>query len=358
LAGLLSVAAVANLQAAGLLESINSEVSSIYEKSKDAIVKVHAERQPEFGIPSLSLTHRVGTGFFIAGDGLLLTADTVVAEADTCWIEWRGRHVPAKIVGRDPRTNLALLKVDPEKAVGAGCQLPFLRQGNSDELRAGSMVIAIGFPFGLPSEPAVGFVSALDIKCGSRVFVTTHIRAGCKLSPGQGGGPLLNVQGEVVGIVVAAHMSDQCYALPINAVKKVCADLLQYGEARHAWVGLGIAERQMTSPEGGLEQSQVCVQQVFSNTPAARAGFQDRDVLVRIYTNDIRQLADVLNTMFYYRNGDSLTVTVLREGREQQISLEAGAPPATEIVSTRVMPPPLPRSQGQLPTIVPAAGQR
>jgi serine protease Do len=356
---LLVVAGVANLQAASLLETINSEVSSIYDKSKDAVVKIHAERQLQMSSLSPVPPHRCATGFFITGDGLLLTANTVVDGAESHWIEWHGRRVPAKLVGQDPRTNLALLKVDPAECVEAGHQLPFLPHGDSDELRVGSMVIAIGFPFGLPSAPVVGFVSGIDIKRGSHMFVTSHIRAGCKLSRGQGGGPLLNVRGEVVGIAVAADSDDQCYALPIHAAQKVCDDFLRYGQAQHAWVGLGITEKQMTSTETGLDKYQVFVQQVFSNTPAAEAGFQDRDVLVKIYTNDVRQLADVLNTIFYFRSGDKVTVTVLREGKEQQVSLTVGSPPLLETASARPVPEfPFIRSAEQGPTIVPAAKTR
>lgn len=358
-AALLVGAGVANLRAASLLESINNEVSTLYDKSRDAVVRIHAERRLQMGNLSPVPAHRSGSGFFITGDGLLLTANTVVDAADGCWIEWHGRRVPAKMVGQDPRTNLALLKVDPADCVEAGHQLPFLPRGDSDELRVGSMVIAIGFPFDLPSAPVVGFVSGIDIKRGSHVFVTSHIRAGCRLSRGQGGGPLLNVRGEVVGIAVAADSDDQCYALPIHAAQKVCDDFLRYGQAQHPWVGLGITEKKITSAELGPEKYQVFVQQVFSNTPAATAGFQDRDVLVKIYTNDVRQLADVLNTIFFFRSGDKVTVTVLRAGKEQQVSLEVGSPPPLETASARPVPEfPFIRSAEQGPTIAPAAQSR
>jgi serine protease Do len=358
LAALLGVVTVANLRAAGLLETIDSEVSSLYEKSKDAIVKVHAERRLQINNLSLSPAHRVGTGFFITGDGLLLTTDAVVDEADACWIEWHGEHVPAGIVGHDPRTNVALLRIDPEKCVGVGRQMPFLREGNSDELRVGSMVIAIGFPFELPSAPSVGFVSGIDIKRGSHVFVTSHIRAGCKLSRGQGGGPLLNVRGEVVGIAVAADTDDQCYALPINAVQKVRADFLKFGQAQHVWVGLGIAERRKIEPSSGLEDLQLIVQQVFSNTPAAQAGFQDHDVLVRISTNHVRDLADVLNTIFYHRSGERVSFTVLRDRQEHTFDLTVGTQPVPQPIAGAPLPQSSPNGPSQLLTIVPAAQSR
>lgn len=330
LVALVGVGAIRSASAGSLLETLNSEVSEVYDQSKAAIIKVHAQRLLQLNnlplIPQLS----VGTGFFIDAEGRFLTANSVVQDAESCWITWGDKKVPAKILGRDQQTNLALLKVDPEKCVGAGKPMPFLKQGNSDELRVGSLVIAIGFPYDMPSAPVVGFINGLDIRSGARVFATSHLRAGCKLSPGQGGGPLLNVHGEVVGIAVAAHMDDQCYALPINATKKICADLMESGQVCHGWVGVGIGEQEAPVDGGVSNVWQVYVQQVFPNTPAADAGLRDRDVLLQIYTNDVRRTSDVLNTIFAFRSGDRVTFTIQREGKKQQVSLVVGdRPPQT-----------------------------
>ena len=261
----------------------------------------------------------------------------------------------ARILGRDLQTNLALLKIEP----GTNVATSFLPQGNSDDLHPGSMVIAIGFPYDLSSAPVVGFVGGLDIQRGEHVFATSHIRAGCRLSPGQGGGPLLNARGEVVGIAVAAHMDDQCYALPINAARKTYSDIEQFGQPQRTWVGLGIAERQKISPETGVEDSRVLVQQIYSNAPAANAGFCEGDVLVRVGTNEVRCSADVLNTMFYCHVGDKVEFTVRRDGEEKKIALVIGARPAGETVAVRAIPSRGSlRSVGEWPTLVPAAHER
>lgn len=341
--------------AAGLLETMDQEVSSIYEKSGDAIVKVHAERQLQIGSLPLIPTHRIGTGFFVDKDGHILTAATVVNDADNCWIDWRGQKVNARVIGRDPQTNLALLQIAPE----AGIATPFLPQANSDDLRVGSMVIAIGFPYELPSAPVVGFVGGWDIQCSGHVFATSHIRAGCRLSPGQCGSPLLNVHGEVVGLAVAAHMDDQCYALPMNAARKISSDILEFGQPQYAWVGLGVSERQLAISPTLSNQWQVFVQQIYSNTPAASAGFRDGDILVMITSNEVHRSADVLNTMFYHRVGDKVDFTVLRDGQKANLLLVVGARPAQEAFGS----PPLPqigppRQFGQGPTMVPATHER
>ncbi|HVM60944.1 MAG TPA: trypsin-like peptidase domain-containing protein [Verrucomicrobiae bacterium] len=305
---------------------MDHEVTSIYEKSRDAVVKIHALRQIQIGNLLLLPSYRIATGFFIDKDGHILTTATAVDDADTCWIDWRGQRINARVVGRDAQTNLAVLKIDPVD----GAPTPFLTQGDSDSLRVGSMVIAVAFPYDQPSVPVVGFVSGLDIQSNGHVFPTTHIRAGCRLSPGQAGGPLLNVHGEVIGIAIAEHADGQCCALPINAAHKISQDILAFGQAQHPWVGLRVSERLPAANAAEPGQRQVFVQQVFSNTPAAVAGFHDGDILVTITSNEVRRSADVLNTMFYHRVGDKVEFTVLRDGLEQKIILTVGGRPAQE----------------------------
>jgi S1-C subfamily serine protease len=324
-----------------LLETMDQEVSSIYEKSRDAVVKVHALRQLQIGNWVLLPTYRVATGFFVDKDGHILTTATAVDDADTCWIDWRGQRINARILGRDAQTNLAMLKIDP----GNDTPTPFLPQGDSDALRIGSMVIAVAFPYDLPSAPVVGFVSGLDIQSNGHVFPTTHIRADCRLSPGQGGGPLLNVHGEVVGIAVAVHADGQCCALPINAARKISKDILEFGQAQHPWVGLGVSERSPAVDPVESGQRQVFVQEVYSNTPAANAGFCNGDILVCITSNEVRHSADVLNAMFYHRVGDQVAFTVRRNGLEQRIVLTVGSRPPQEPFGSVPMPqlvPPVP----------------
>ncbi|MGD0650283.1 MAG: trypsin-like peptidase domain-containing protein [Verrucomicrobiia bacterium] len=353
----LGILGARSLDAASLLETMDSEVSSLYQKSKEAIVRVHAQRA--LLIPGLPFgqTHRAGTGFFIDGQGRLLTAATVVDDAESCWIEWNGQRIAARILGSDPETNLALLQVDPEKCVGADHQMPFLAEGNSDELKVGSMVIAIGFPYDRPSAPSVGFVGGFDIRCGSRQFMTSHFRAGCKLVRGEGGGPLLNTRGEVVGIAVAMSGDDQCYALPINAAKRVATNILQDGRVQHGWVGLNVSERRIPSASLTSGQWQVLIQQVHSNSPAAGAGFRDQDILLNVDTNCVHRSADILNAMFLHRCGEQIEFTVLRDGQTQQVTVVIGVRPAAEILMAQ-QPPQLPSTQPGTPrlNIVPVSG--
>jgi S1-C subfamily serine protease len=348
---------LAGIRAASLMETMDSEVLSLYEKSKDAIVRVIAQDAPVFGAPFRPRL-QVGTGFFIDGGGRFVTAATLVEGARNCWIEWRGQRINARLIGTDPNTNLALLQIDVAKHPGEGNPTPCLVSGNSDDLRVGSMVVTVGFPYELPSAPAVGFVTGFDIKCGTRVFPVSYVRASCRLRQGQGGGPMFNARGEVVGIAVAVSSDDQCYGVPISAVQKVCADMMQYGEPQHGYVGLSVTERVVTNAAAQPEL-QVLVQEVASNSPAADAGFRVHDILLRICTNEIRRSADVLNKVFYLRCHETIKVTVLRNSVTQEVAVVCGHRPASEPLTARVIPQQqLPALQIAGPTIVPVSDQR
>lgn len=341
-AALLFVLPVTGLHAASMLETMDAEVSSLYAKSKEAILKVHSECAPIFGNMSFGPVRRSGTGFFIDHEGRFVTAATLVENSKSCWVQWRGQRVNARVLGVDPGTNLALLQVD------TGEPTPQLDLGDGGELRVGSMVVAIGFPYEQPSEPVVGFVTGLDIKCGTLVFPVNYIRAGCKLRPGQGGGPLFNARGEVVGIVVAAHSDDQCYALPIQAVRKVCTDIVQSGQTQYSWVGLSVTET----------NGQVLVQEVTSNSPAAQVGVRDNDILLRIGDKCINRSADILNTMFYRRCGERATLTILRDAKTQEVVVVIGRRPVQPLTA-RAAPtfPAISPNNPAMPQIVPASAE-
>ena len=323
-------------RAASTLETMDAEVAGLYERSKAAVIKIHADGDVAFAPSPAGPSHRVSSGFFIDAAGRFVTTDTLVENAAAIWVEWQGRRLPAKLLGRDSLTKLALLQLE------GGESTPHLPLGNSEELRVGSLVVAVGFPYEMPSAPVVGFVAGLDISCGRRVFPVNQIRAGCRLSPGQGGGPLLNAHGEVVGLVVAAHGKDQCYCLPVNALKKITADIIEHGSPQYPWVGLDVSEQVLTNGWTGPAVWQVSIREVFSNTPAATAGFQPHDVLLRIATNEIHRSADVLNTMFYRHGGEALQIIVLREGRTQDVKIVVGCRPEepAPIVPVPVLPVP------------------
>ncbi len=307
--------------AAITLDTIDKLVCAMYDRAAEALVKVHTRR--EFTIGSLTLTpvHRIGTGFFINNSGRLLTTARVVQGVDSCWIEWREREWPARVVGRCARANLAVLELDVET------ETPQLSLGDSSELRVASLVVAVGFPFGMPSGPVLGFVHGSDIRSGTNVFATSQVRTSCKLRPGMAGGPLLNARGEVVAmaVAVAAHQESESYALPVAAIQRVSRDLIAHGAAQYGWVGLEVTER--TTPDArGVA---LIVREVFPGTPAAAAGFEVGDRLIQIHTRKVAGLADVLDPMFLHRSGDRVDFRVLRRGEQIPVSLVVGSRPTS-----------------------------
>jgi len=337
LAAALFAAVSLRAEPSNLLQSVEAEIKTVLAKAGPSVVKIHAHRQIQIGDLPYAPAHRVGTGFFASDDGVVLTAGTVIGDADTCWIEWQDEKLPARILGRCPRVNLAVIQAQKR-----GASFPALPLCGTPDLSVGSLVVALGFPYDLPLGPVVGFIQGVDIRRGDQIFPTSHIRANCKLNPGQGGGPLLNARGEVVGIVVAAHLNDQCYALPICAAKKVLADIRQTGQPQHPWVGLEVTERErvVEATATPFSRWQIYVREVMSNTPAARAGFQNQDQIIRLGTNQVQRLADVLDQIFLRRAGDQLEFTVLRNGVEHPVSLTVAArpPPPASGVAPRLVP--------------------
>ncbi|NQU11983.1 serine protease [bacterium] len=271
----------------------------------------------------------MGTGFFVSTNGLLVTAATVVAGADRCWIEYGGRRLAARPRGLDRRANLAVLAVDPAGCVPEGQPLPHLPlTGGSTPPAIGSFVVAVGFAYDLPCAPSVGVVQGLDLVHGTNVLVTSHLRADCRLKPGQAGAPLLGTDGQVVGIAVAARGEDQCYALPAAAARRVVDDLVDHGATQYSWVGLEVVERRPPPAAAEVRRPLLLVQGVCSNSPAALAGFQPQDQLVQIQRRPVRGLADVMDTVFHHHAGDELEFTVRRDGALHELRVVLGAVPS------------------------------
>jgi len=278
---------------ASVFDSITQEVQQVFERSAPAVVKIRAQS----GAAPLA-----GTGFFIDKNGTLLTSYAVVRESDRVWIEFNNQKLEAKVLGRDPRSGMALLKVDRANT-------PFLSFGNSDDLRMASGLISVAYPFNLPAAPSFGFVTGFDVQYLNRFFATTHVRANVPVSPGQIGGPILNSKGQVVGLLaMAIQDGKECYVLPINSVARIAADIHKNGKAHHGWVGVGVVEGEALS-EGARP---VVVSNLFAETPAATSGIKPGDIVLKIGQREIRAPKDVLDASFYATVGKKIPIIVLR----------------------------------------------
>jgi serine protease Do len=313
------------VRAADAFQVAGDDTDAVFEKAKPAIVKV--ESGDGFML--------AGTGFFIDNQGTVLTSSSVIGDNSSARVTVNGLQLDAKILGNDPRSGLAMLRV-------AYPDSPFLTLGHSTDLKTDYAVLTVGFPLNLAVSPSQGLVSGFDVRYLNRFFCTTHIHANVPISPGQVGGPLLNPHGEVVGLVVPSPDDGRSiYALPVEAVEKIMADFTQYGRARHGWVGVKVVE----VPDSEHDGRTVRVVQAVPGTPASHSGIEPGDIVLRIDAREIYRPADVLDASFFSHVGGTMTVVVRREEKlfnytfaviERPTSPDA--PPAAPRVSTEPAP--------------------
>jgi len=300
----------------GVFDRIAAEVSGVYEQAAPTVVRLKATDGPE---------QLAGTGFFIDGQGTILTAYAVVGQASEVSVEVNGRTFPAKILGRDPRSGVAVLKINAN-------QTPHLQFGEGMRLRPASAVVSVAFPYDLKAEPTFGFVAGFDVKYLTRFFATTHLRANLPIKPGQIGGPLLDSQGKVVGVLMLEiDEGKACYALPIEAAAKVAGDIQKYGEPRHGWMGVGVMPDR-SRPERGAP---VFVDRLYKGTPAEKSGLKAGDEVISIGNRPVREPSDILDAAFFSEVGGKVPVKVKRDGKEQIFTITVSARPD----SSRIVEP-------------------
>jgi serine protease Do len=325
--GIFSVSST--LKAQGVFEAIGQEVNTIFEKAAPAVVRVRADQ----GGVSF-----VGTGFFIDGEGTLLTAFKILQNATTATVEFGDKKYEARVLGRDLYSRLAMLKIEAKTPT-------YLRFANQTEMKTGQSVISVGFPFDLPSAPSFGMISGLDVTYQGMPFATRHLRANVALSPGQIGGPLLNTRGEVVGVIITAiEEGKACYAIPAGAAQKIASDFRKSGAARHGWVGVDVVVGETSGPSG----HSIRVRGLRPGTPAEKSGLQAGDVILKIGDRDILQPADLLDAAFFSQVGQSVKVSIWRDGKTSDYQFTVSERPVT---APMVVPAPNPES---LPPVSPS----
>lgn len=284
------------------------QIKDIFARAAKAVVKIH-------GVDEHS--EICGTGFFIDPTGTLYTAYTVGGEAGNFTIEFGGKKYPARQLLADIRSGTAMLKIDEAT--------PALPIGKSEQLEVATPVVSIGFPLDLPETPNFGMVAGFDRKYLGRYFSTTHMRLNLPSQRGEAGAPLLNMKGEVVGIVVSSLENNAaCYAVPIEAAEKIRGDFMRFGEARHGWVGINVSMARQPV-EGSLAE----MTQVMEDTPAARSGIKSGDILLQVGRKKVTQPEDVLDASFFITAGDVVPITVMRGNQKLTFSVQATMHPAS-----------------------------
>ena len=295
-----------------LLRTLSDEVSEITERLGPAVLHVRSLHGERRGLAN-------GSGVLISPDGYALTNSHVVHGSAGVEAELHdGRTLLCDLVGEDPATDLALLRL-PERS-----SLPHAVLGDSNALRVGDFVLAIGSPFGLARTVTLGIVSALGrtLRSPSGRVIEGVVQTDAPLNPGNSGGPLVDVSGRVAGINTALLLGSQgvCFAVPSNTAAFVTSEILSHGRVRRAW--LGIAGEEVLLPqrlqrELGLAAARgVAVQRIERASPAAQAGVQVRDVIVALGAAPVASVADLLRQLDAQAIGAERVLTVVRNGKQ------------------------------------------
>ncbi len=276
----------------------------------------------------------LGSGFIIDKEGYIVTNNHVIEDADEIQVKLNdGDEFDAEIIGRDDSTDLALIKIDAER------DLPVVKMGNSDDLKVGQWVLAIGSPFGLEHTVTAGIVSAKGRTIGSGPY-DDFIQTDASINPGNSGGPLLSMAGEVVGINTAIVASGQGigFAVPVNMARNVIQQLKRHGEVTRGWLGVAIQD---LSPElaeyYGIdgEEAGVLVTEVFEGDPADKAGIRPEDVITSVGDRKISSTRELTRIIAGIGVGDRTQITLLRDGRRKTFTVEIGKREASRIAAHR-----------------------
>ncbi|MDH3575392.1 MAG: DegQ family serine endoprotease [Desulfobacteraceae bacterium] len=271
----------------------------------------------------------LGSGFIIDKDGYIVTNNHVIDNADKIVVILKDeKEFEAQIVGRDKNTDLALIKIELNH------NLPVLRFGDSDALKVGQWVVAIGNPFGLEQTVTAGIVSAKGRVIGSGPY-DDFIQTDASINPGNSGGPLLNMKGEVIGINTAIVAGGQGigFAIPVNLAKNIIAQIKSTGEVTRGWLGVGIQDisEEVAEYYGIKEKKGVLVTEVFPDDPADLAGIKPKDVIISVNGKTVDSARLLTGMIADTHVGDTIQIKINRNGKTRTIDVKIAKREETKI---------------------------
>ncbi len=266
----------------------------------------------------------LGSGVIIDGKrGFILTNEHVIKKTGTINVVLKdGREFSAQIVGADPDSDLAVLRIASKSP------LPDIEMGDSDGIMIGETVFAIGNPFGFSNTVTTGVISATNRSF--RVNETVYhdfIQTDASINPGNSGGPLLNINGELIGVNTAIYAKAQGigFAIPINKAKKIVSDLIKYGEVVHAWIGITVQkiDERLSQYLNLSDKIGVLVKKVENNSPAYKTGISNGDIILSIGTTTIYSEKGYQTIMRDFSEGETIVINVLRNGNKKRFAVKA-----------------------------------
>ena len=303
--------------------ALQQRLIDVFEQNKGAIIRVKAAyAEPEIVDGEAKVTLRVGTGFFISREGHVLVSASRAAGANRVWIEHNGKSYAAEAIGHDRLTNISVLRVlePPEEFSIINLDTSVGRPA------PGSIAVSIACPLDFDPSPSLGMFTGVDRKLGNKVFPTEYIRTSISVDAGQGGCPVLDINGRFVGMSVASIPDlNGSYVLPVDALARVRDDLVFSGKIIHSWMGFEVAGRINSS-----NANEVILSRVVEDAPAAQAGMQVGDQLLSIGGRPIREVSDVPGAVFFTRANQFTSVVVLRDDEQIELSVKTLPRPEKE----------------------------
>lgn len=307
---------------------LNDLLSQLAERLKPALVQVRVRRAqregkpPESQPPPEERRRTSGSGFLVREDGLLVTNAHVVEGAERIEVKLAdGRRFQGKLLGSDSRVDLALVRIE---GVSGLAVLPL---GDSNRLRVGEFVLALGHPFGLEQTVSFGIVSRKGAPLRAAAPGFDYIQTDAAVNPGNSGGPLVSMAGEVVGInTLAARNGSIGFAIPINLVKGLLPQLAEKGEVAWGWLGVGIDEvSDEDAPKLGLREPRgALIRQVMAGQPADQGGLKAMDVVLAVDGSPVDAPRDLQRIIALTPVGKTVTLTVQRDGKETAVPVTVG----------------------------------
>jgi S1-C subfamily serine protease len=301
-----------------LLDAYSRAVIDVVDRVGPAVVRIDVKAKD--GRPGGG----TGSGVIVAPDGLVLTNSHVVGGLTQVTVATvDGRNLTARVVGDDPDTDLALVRID------APVTLPAAALGNSKLLKRGQLVIAIGNPLGFESTVTTGVVSALgrSLRARSGRLIDDVIQTDAALNPGNSGGPLVSSRGEVVGINTAVILGAQgiCFAVAANTANFVLGELVRHGRVRRAYIGVAAQQiaipRRLRHAAGLSQESAVLAASVETGSPADRAGVKARDIILSLDGTAITGGDDLIRVLAGDKIGRTVEIEILRNGGRLMLPL-------------------------------------
>ncbi len=321
----------------GMLVQFEKELTELVEKVSPSVVAIYSTQEVStfeegfpFFFPIPQERRSLGSGVIIALKGdkfYILTNNHVVQGAKRIRVKFDPHtEKEGKLVGGDPKTDVAVVEVDARGVENPANRVAKL--GDSDKLKVGQLVIAIGNPYGLERTVTMGVISALKRSIGITQY-ESFIQTDAAINPGNSGGPLINVYGEVIGIntAIVAEGQGLGFAIPINLAKWVADQIIAKGKVTRGWLGVVIQEITPEIAEAIGVKEGILVSQVAPNSPASTAGLKAGDIIVEIDGEKVRDVRDLQFRIMKTPPGTEVKLSVIREGKTQLIKVKVGEMP-------------------------------